>query len=657
MPARVRVERPRQHRFGFWNNVKWVFATGFIGLFTGTCGSFCHGATTVRPGSGEAPFSAGGFLVVFGLTFLVTAWRTGRLQKLFADPIPEPVVLAKDVPDERDLALSEGVFLGTSLAEDRTTPVRVYLDHATRNRHVYLIGKTRTGKTSVMKNMIEQDMRAGHGLAFLDPHGDAAEDLAGLVPEDRLGDVVYFDPTKEEAPAFNPFALGYPVAKLAEDVVSVFEMLVGDSWGPRLEHILRFSVMTLVADKRGGHTIADLKTLLLDEAYRGQVLSGVDNRQLLEFWSLEFPTMPAAAVSPILNKLSAFLAPMSHLERVFSAPRNDLDFTAIMDEGKILIVNLSKGVLGDEPSRLLGGLLVTGIQQAALFRATQKAATRRDFYLYVDEFQNYTVSSFADILSESAKYRLNLTLAHQNLGQIPDYLRRSIFGNVATLVAYQVSAQDAPILAKEMHRSRIVVREKSSNDPMTLDAFVHEQSGIYLAARADPLHGMSRHDELRFASRYQIPSPNAARAGIKNQQAGEELQHRRSHIERALSVFRDDTIDLGALKNLFPDYEFRDQGFPTVNDFVNLPPHQGFVRIGTAQNVRPLAPPRPADPDPEIQRAVMGRRWRDAAPEVAPSPVTQAGEEERHAPESAPAVPANTQGSDDFVFGSYDSES
>jgi len=647
MPARVRVERPREQASRPW--ALWFLATLPFASCGGILGVGNSCAVDFRRSWPHLPPEAFTVLLLWmGIIYLVSALFTGRLRWVYswiAPPAPIEPEAQPELEQPTTPPLSEALYIGVSLAAHSKEPEPVYLTHETRNRHVYLIGKTRTGKTSVMKNMIEQDMRAGHGLCFIDPHGDAAEDLAGVVPEDRIDDVIYFDPTKDYAPSFNPFALQYQVAKLAEDVVSVFAMLVGDSWGPRLEHILRFAVMTLIADKRTNHTISDLKTMLIDEAFRGDVLSGIDNAQLLEFWAIEFPAMPNAATAPILNKLSAFLAPMSDLERVFSVKANNLDFTAIMDHGKILIVNLSKGVLGDEPSRLLGGLIVAGIQQAALARAVLPEAKRRPFYFYVDEFQNYTVSSFATILSESAKYKLNLTLAHQNFGQVPEYLRRAIFGNVATLIAYQVSAQDAPILTKEMHRSRIVVREKTSNQPLTLDQFVDQQTSIYTAAADDQLHGMSYADELRFTARYQIPSSamnvgSQRRKAIKDQQAQEELRYRGQHIKRVLSIFESDVIDVGALSSLFPDFAFKDLGYPTVEDFVNLPPHHGYVRMGTAQNVRPFAPPMPMEPNREIQRTILDRQWN-----TVDSPTLET------------STTPDEDSADAFITGAYDDES
>jgi len=606
----VRVERYEFTRPTFFELLKWGLSASLISLAFGIPSGIVTACSTneYHTAGIETQFlSEGGFWAGAFFCFLFLAFRSPVVKGYFA---PRPPPEEPEEPEEEDEPIPEdAIYLGTSLLEDRETPRPVYLENETRNRHVYLIGKTRTGKTSLMRNMIEQDIQEGRGLCFIDPHGDASEDILGIIPDDQVDRVIYFDPTKPFAPRFNPFALHYPPPKLAEDIVSVFKMLVGDSWGPRLEHIMRFSVMTLIADPEP-HCLADLKTLLIDPAFQGDVVSRLPNRQLKEFWNLEYPTFPSTAPSPILNKLSAFLAPMSDLERVFSTNENDLDFTDIMDNGKILIVNLSKGILGDEPSRLVGGLIVAGIQQSALARASQAEHTRRDFYLYVDEFQDYCVSSFADILAESAKYRLNLTLAHQNLGQVPDYLRRSIFGNVATMIAYQISAQDAPLIAREMHRSRIRVRKKTSNIFVPVSVFADEQRDIYETALDDPYSGMPRHERYQFDNRYMInyaKNPNALKEARKDAEADATLTDRRDAVVNTLRLLNDDTIDVGALKTLFPDWEFHDDSFPTVEDFVNLPPHHGYIRIGTAENVMPLHPPKPTDPNREVQTKIMAR--------------------------------------------------
>jgi len=211
---------------------------------------------------------------------------------------------------------------------DRRKPRHLRLDAKLRNRHLYLIGKTRTGKTTLIKNLLIQDMEEGRGVGFIDPHGDAALELLGNVPQSRVNDVIYFDPTSEFSPAFNPLQLPYSPPKLAEDMISVFKMFFGDSWGFRLEHLLRYALLTLIADKEP-RTVRDLRSIFLNEKLRTRFTQNLTNQSLIEFWENEFPTMPKGSTLPIINKLSAFLAPMSDLERIFSTPQNDLNFSDI----------------------------------------------------------------------------------------------------------------------------------------------------------------------------------------------------------------------------------------------------------------------------------------------------------------------------------------
>jgi len=494
----------------------------------------------------------------------------------------------------------------------------LWLDTAMRNRHCYVIGKTRTGKTSLLKSFAVQDFLNGRGVTFVDPHGDAAADLVGWVPDERIADLIYFDPTDEKAPAFNPFALPYPAPKLAEDIVSVFRMLVGDSWGPRMEHLLRYGVLTLIADSEP-RCLRDLRRLFLEEPFRREVVNGLENEQLRDFWELEFPTVPESAVNPILNKLSAFLTPMSHLERVFSQTANDLDFSRILDSGKIFLVNLAKGVLGEEPARLLGGLLVTGLQQAALARAARPAQERCDHFLTVDEFQNFTVASFESILAESAKYRLNLTLANQNLGQLDTSLQRAIFGNCGTLIAFQVSAEDAAALRKEMHRSRLTVRQREDTAFYTLQEFVEAQKQLYRDALADKYLGM----DSKERSRHRVMSKFRPQDGLLGALAqglfvGGLMKKRRHEMERVLEILETGPLETKTLAELFTDFEFRELSFPDVDDFLNCKQGVAFCRVGSAENVcaitfDPLPEPDQTRRD-ELMAAMAKRFARPLAP-------------------------------------------
>lgn len=460
-----------------------------------------------------------------------------------------------------DAASSDGIDLGVT-----ETKARVFLGDALRNRHLYIIGKTRTGKTTLMTNIMKRDIRLGRGVCFIDPHGDAADDLLNSIAPKRHADVLYFDPSSPTAPAFNPLRLVYPPAKLTEDLLSTFKMFFGESWGPRMEHILRYAFLALLADPEP-HCLADLKTLLLDTTYRARVISRLAHPALRDYWREEFSKAPSNAVQPIVNKLSAFLAPMSDLERVFSETHNDIDFTEVLD-GKILIVNLAKGKIGEEPSRLLGGLFAACIQQAALARATIAEADRKHFYFFADEFQNYVVPSFESILAESAKYRVNLTLAHQDFGQIPGSLRAAIFGNVATYIAFQISADDAGHLAREMRRTRIRVRKRSTAEWQPLYEFLEEHA--------------------HYAETY--PEAQAILQG--NPYFG-DAEWKRQHWQFIIKAFEAMTFSppsVPALRRAFNEigggtWEFQEYVFPEVEDFPNLANHHAFIRRERAENV------------------------------------------------------------------------
>ena len=244
---------------------------------------------------------------------------------------------------------------------------RLKLTDDLRARHVYIIGKSGMGKTSLMTSIISQDMHRGHGLAFLDVHQDGAYDVLGLVPKHRMKDVVLFDPTLPIKPAFNILRLPYPPHKLVDDIVSVMRMFFG-SWGDRMNALIRHGLLTLIADDEP-RTLRDLRDFFRNPAFRDPIIARIKNQSLREFWDLEFARMPKDAPAPVLTRLSEFLTPGSPLEELFSQPENDLDFTHIMDTGKILIVNLATGLLGESESNLLGGLITAGIQQAALARA------------------------------------------------------------------------------------------------------------------------------------------------------------------------------------------------------------------------------------------------------------------------------------------------
>jgi len=324
---------------------------------------------------------------------------------------------------------------------------------ADRRNHMYLIGKTGTGKSTLLKTLMREDLRNGEGFALLDPHGDLAEEVVSLVHPGRGGDLIYLDvPDTSLAWHFNPFA-GVPEerrALAAAGTVEVFKKLWTDEWGPRLEHLLRNVVFTLLET---GGTLGDVPRLLSDKDYRGSLARQVSNDVVRSFWEKEFagysPAFRAVVTAPLLNKVGAFLID-PRLKAILTAKEGSFDLRRLMDTGKILIVNLAKGKLGEGPASLLGSLLVSHLSLAALERADRPLEERKDFYLYLDEFHNFATLTLATMLSELRKYRLSLILAHQYLGQLETEVRDAVFGNAGTFIAFRVGALDAPIVAREL---------------------------------------------------------------------------------------------------------------------------------------------------------------------------------------------------------------
>lgn len=323
-----------------------------------------------------------------------------------------------------------------------------------RLRHAVILGKTGMGKSTLLHQLIVSDLVAGHGLGLIDPHGDLSEAVLRSAPSHRTNDIVFFDAADGEFPiSFNPLACDDPKQRplVASGVLAAFKKLFGHSWGPRLEHILRNSLLTLL--ETPSSTLLTLLRLLGDAPFRQNIVSKISDPIVRAFWLQEFAGMPAKlqaeAIAPVQNKVGHFVSsPL--LRNIVGQSRQRLDLRQMLDEGKVLVVNLSKGRLGDDASGLLGSLLVTSLQLAAMSRADMPEALRRPFYLYVDEFQNFATESFATILSEARKYRLGLTLAHQFLAQLDEATRSAVFGNVGTMVAFQVGADDAEIVAEQL---------------------------------------------------------------------------------------------------------------------------------------------------------------------------------------------------------------
>ncbi|HJP81807.1 MAG TPA: type IV secretion system DNA-binding domain-containing protein [Candidatus Saccharimonadales bacterium] len=323
-----------------------------------------------------------------------------------------------------------------------------------RSRHVYIIGQTGAGKSGTLELFALSDIFHGQGYAIIDPHGDFAVDNMRFIPGSRIKDVVYFNPSDTAFPlGFNPLEVTNPNQKsnISSEVIGVLKRMFGDSWGPRLEYILRYTILALL--DRPETTMLDITRMLTDKKFRKETLTYCTDTVVLQFWNIEFNSwtekFQAEAIAPVLNKVGAFTAnPV--IRNIIGQPKSTFNIRQIMDEGKILIVNLSKGLIGEDNASILGSFLVTKIQLAAMSRSDiPDIKDRRPFFLYVDEFQNFATDSFATILSEARKYGLNLTVANQYISQMSDTVRNAVFGNVGTMITFRVSADDAPILAKQ----------------------------------------------------------------------------------------------------------------------------------------------------------------------------------------------------------------
>ena len=322
-----------------------------------------------------------------------------------------------------------------------------------RRRHVYVIGKTGMGKTTLLENMVLADIYAGHGLAYIDPHGDTAQKLLDFIPPHRINDVVYFNPGDMDNPiGFNIFETVDPDKKhlVAAGLMAVFKKMWPDVWSARMEYILLNTILALL--DAPGSTLLGINRLLVDEEYRKRVVSLIQDPVVKTFWVKEFAAFSekyrTEAIAPVQNKVGQFLS-ASIIRNIVAQVKSTIDMRQIMDERKIFILNLSKGLIGEENARLLGGMIVTRLQLSAMERVDMPEADRQDFYLYIDEFQNFATESFANILSEARKYRLCLTVAHQYIEQLDETVRDAIFGNVGTILMFRVGGPDSVVLENE----------------------------------------------------------------------------------------------------------------------------------------------------------------------------------------------------------------
>ncbi len=369
--------------------------------------------------------------------------KPNRVQIIkYGPPPPELPVFGKVKPEEVS-------FIGRTnyVASLEEKKFIFGIKRVDRRRHLYIIGKSGVGKTKLLELMLRQDITYNHGLCLIDPHGDVIEAMLDYIPKERIEDVCIIDPTDLDFPAsFNPLANVDPLFKfqLTQGLIEVFQKQFGANWTPRLEHVFRFTCLALLDYPHA--TMRGMISMLTDRNYRQKVVEYITDDMVKRFFAIEFADwsekFDTDAIIPLVNKLGQFLSdPL--LRNIFGQKQNKIDISSLMNEEKIILINLSKGRLGEENSSFLGSIFLTKIKQAGMERAAIPENERKDFYIYVDEFQNVVTQTFENILSEARKYGLNLTMAHQYVGQIIPKVHQAVLGNCGSIITFRIGGEDA----------------------------------------------------------------------------------------------------------------------------------------------------------------------------------------------------------------------
>ncbi len=367
-------------------------------------------------------------------------------------------LLAKSAPAPANLP-TEGVILGENIYQGNKAVVRITRND--RRRHLYVIGQTGTGKTTLLKNIAEQDLKNGDGLCFLDPHGDVAQEILGLIPKERIEDVIYFNPGDTRRPiGFNileyskerPEDKTFIINSLIEIISKIYNLeLTG---GPMFEQYLRNALLLIMDNPDWGHTLLDVSRVFTDENFREELLSQCTNYPVIEFWKKQAERITYGEFTIenmttwITSKLNPFIT-NDFIRPIVAQPKSAINFREVMDKGKILIINLSKGTIGETSAYLMGMMIITKILLSAYSRVDTPEEERRDFYLFIDEFQNFAFQGVASILSEARKYRLSMVLAHQYIKQLPEQIASAVFGNIGTIISFRVGIEDAEFLERQ----------------------------------------------------------------------------------------------------------------------------------------------------------------------------------------------------------------
>ena len=521
---------------------------------------------------------------------------------------------------------SELVFLGET--SFRNSKVRFGIKQDDRRRHMYVVGSTGMGKSEFLKSMAIQDIEAGRGVCFIDPHGDSADDLLDYVPDNRIKDVIYFDPDDLQYPiAFNVMeGMGFDYRHLvASGLVGVFKKIWGaEAWSGRMEYILNNTILALLEYPES--TLLGINRLMSSKEYRKKVVANVTDPIVKAFWVDEFAKyadkFATEATAAIQNKVGQF-ASNNVIRNILGQPKSKINIRKIMDEGKILIVNVSKGKIGEDASRLLGAFLITKIQLAAMSRVDTPESERRDFHLYVDEFQNFATESFANILSEARKYHLSLVMAHQYIKQMEEPVMDAVFGNVGTIISFRVGAEDAEFLEKwfqpDFMMNDIVNLGKRS---MYLKLMI---SGV--SSKGFSASTLDRFPKLENSNRQAII--NASRAAYSTP---------KSVVEKDIAEWAGSVIDEGAIHGGAGAYQEKREDYRPQNR-PSFSPAQG----------RPFNPTQNRPPMPRRDDNFQRRENNNPQPRLQSSPPNNPPNQAQGAPKEISlstlnSTPANFKG-------------
>ena len=435
--------------------------------------------------------------------------REGKLHLAkYAPPPPE-------LPIYQQVDPAEVSFIGrTNYEAPLETKKYIFgIKRRDRRRHVYIVGKSGVGKSKLLELLVRQDIAYGHGVCYLDPHGDVIEDILKFIPEDRIDDVILIDPSDAEFPvSFNPLQKVPAELKhqMAQGLIEVMEKQFGANWTPRLEHVFRFTTLALLDYPEA--TLRGMISMLTDRPYRQKVIEYIQDDMVKRFFAVEFADwsekFDTDAIIPLVNKLGQFLS-MPSLRNIFAQKENKIDFEDVMNRKKILLINLSKGKIGEENASFFGSMFITKLKQAGMKRAEQAEDARIDFYLYADEFHNLVTDSFVNLFSEARKYGLNLTVAHQYTAQLLPEVLATVFGNTANMIIFRVGGDDAAKLETEMtpvfkakDMINLGVQEfyiKMTIDGETYDPFSAETLKVLSGARASHKDRIVAHSRKKYA--------------------------------------------------------------------------------------------------------------------------------------------------------------